>query len=72
MVNKNKVSKKMLAIMLAIVLVLTTFPVGFASVFAASKDKFTVKIKDYDYSAKVTLTNAVDSSVEPRTVIALR
>lgn len=70
MVNKNKVSKKMLAIMLAIVLVLTTFPVGFASVFAASKDKFTVKIKDYDYSAKVTLTNAVDSSVEPRTVIA--
>lgn len=60
MVNKNKVSKKMLAILLAIVLVLTTFPVGFASVFAASKNEFSVEIKDYSFSAKVTLTDETD------------
>ena len=60
MVNKNKVSKKMFAILLAIILVLTTFPVGFASVFAASKNEFSVEIKDYSFSAKVTLTDETD------------
>ncbi len=60
MVNKNKVSKKMFAILLAIILVLTTFPIGFASVFAASKNEFSVEIKDYSFSAKVTLTDETD------------
>ena len=60
MVNKNKVSKKMFAILLAIILVLTTFQIGFASVFAASKNEFSVEIKDYSFSAKVTLTDETD------------
>ncbi|MFR5875176.1 MAG: carboxypeptidase-like regulatory domain-containing protein [Eubacterium sp.] len=63
MVIKNKASKKLLAIILAIVLVLSTFPVGFASVFAAMKDTFTVKIENYSFSAEVTLTDATDSTI---------
>lgn len=62
MVIKNKLSKKMIAIILAVVLVVGTFPVGFASVFAAMKDSFKVEIEEYNYSAEITLTDTSDSS----------
>lgn len=62
MVIKNKLSKKMIAIILAVVLVVGTFPVGFASVFAAMKDSFKVEIEEYNYSAEITLTDISDSS----------
>lgn len=55
MVNKKSVSKKLIAILLAVVLVIGTLPVGFASVFAAIKNGYTISIKDYDYSGVVTL-----------------
>lgn len=62
MVIKNKLSKKMIAIILAVVLVVSTLPVGFASVFAAVKDSFKVEIEEYNYSAEITLTDTSDSS----------
>lgn len=62
MVIKNKLSKKMIAIILAVVLVVGTLPVGFASVFAAMKDSFKVEIEEYNYSAEITLTDTSDSS----------
>lgn len=62
MIIKNKLSKKMIAIILAVVLVVGTFPVGFASVFAAMKDSFKVEIEEYNYSAEITLTDISDSS----------
>ena len=62
MVIKNKLSKKMIAIILAVVLVVGTFPVGFASVFAAMKASFKVEIEEYNYSAEITLTDTSDSS----------
>lgn len=55
MVNKKSVSKKLIAILLAVVLVIGTLPVGFASVFAAIKNGYCISIKDYDYSGVVTL-----------------
>lgn len=63
MVIKNKFSKKMLAILLAVVLVIGTIPVGFASVFAAMKDTFKVEIENYSFSAEVKLTDSTDSTV---------
>lgn len=68
MVIENKFSKKMLAMLLAIVLVIGTIPVGFVSVFAAMKSTFTVEIEDYSYSADVTLTNTTNP--DSRTVTA--
>ncbi|WP_297126405.1 Ig-like domain repeat protein [uncultured Eubacterium sp.] len=62
MVIKNKLSKKMIAIILAVVLVVGTLPVGFASVFAAMKDSFKVEIEEYNYSAEITLTDTSNSS----------
>lgn len=62
MVIKNKLSKKMIAIILAVVLVVSTLPVGFASVFAAMKDSFKVEIEEYNYTAEITLTDTSDSS----------
>lgn len=62
MVIKNKFSKKMLAMLLAVVLVISTIPVGFASVFAAMKDTFKVEIENYSFSAEVKLTNSADSA----------
>ena len=62
MVIKNKLSKKMIAIILALVLVVSTFPVGFASAFAAMKDSFKVEIEEYNYSAEITLTDTSNSS----------
>ena len=57
MVNKKLVSKKLVAILLAVVLVIGTLPVGFASVFAAIKNKYVISIADYNYSGTVTLTD---------------
>lgn len=57
MVNKKSVSKKLIAILLAVVLVIGTLPVGFASVFAAIKNKYVISIADYNYSGTVTLTD---------------
>lgn len=57
MVNKKSVSKKLIAILLAVVLVIGTLPVGFASVFAAIKNKYVISIADYNYSSTVTLTD---------------
>lgn len=57
MVNKKSVSKKLIAILLAVVLVIGTFPVGFASVFAAIKNEYVISIADYNYSGTVTLTD---------------
>lgn len=63
MVIKNKFSKKFLAMLLAVVLVISTIPVGFASVFAAMKDTFKVEIENYSFSAEVKLTDSTDSTV---------
>lgn len=63
MVIKNRFSKKMLAMLLAVVLVIATIPVGFASVFAAMKDTFKVEIENYSFSAEVKLTDSTDSTV---------
>lgn len=63
MVIKNRFSKKMLAMLLAVVLVIGTIPVGFASVFAAMKDTFKVEIENYSFSAEVKLTESTDSTV---------
>lgn len=55
MVIKNKLSKKMIAIILAVVLVVSTFPVGFASAFAAQPECLAVNVnskKVYFYGAK--------------------
>ena len=68
MVIKSKISKKLLAILLTIVLVMSTVPVGLVSVFAAIKSTFTVEIEDYSYSADVTLTNTTNH--DSRTVTA--
>lgn len=57
MVNEKLVSKKLVAILLAVVLVIGTLPVGFASVFAAIKNKYVISIADYNYSGTVTLTD---------------
>ena len=57
MVNKRLVSKKLVAILLAVVLVIGTLPVGFASVFAAIKNEYVISIADYNYSGTVTLTD---------------
>ncbi len=57
MVNKKSVSKKLIAILLAMVLVIGTLPVGFASVFAAIKNEYVISIADYNYSGTVTLTD---------------
>ena len=57
MVNKKSVSKKFIAILLAVVLVIGTLPVGFASVFAAIKNEYVISIADYNYSGTVTLTD---------------
>lgn len=57
MVNKKSVSKKLIAILLAVVLVIGTLPVGFASVFAAIKNEYVISIADYNYSGTVTLTD---------------
>lgn len=57
MVNKKSVSKKLVAILLAVVLVIGTLPVGFASVFAAIKNEYVISIADYNYSGTVTLTD---------------
>ncbi len=57
MVNKKLVSKKLVAILLVVVLVIGTLPVGFASVFAAIKNKYVISIADYNYSGTVTLTD---------------
>lgn len=62
MVIKNKLSKKLIAIILAVVLIVGTLPVGFASVLAAMKDSFKVEIEEYNYSAEITLTDTSDSS----------
>lgn len=59
----NKAGKKLLAGILTIVLVFSTFPLEFASVFAAIKDTFTVSIEDYSFSADVTLTDTDDSTI---------
>lgn len=62
MVNKKSAGKKLIAILLAAVLVIGTLPVGFASVFAAIKNAYVISIQDYNYSAKVTLTDKSDAS----------
>lgn len=64
MVIKNKLSKKMIAIILAVVLVVGTFPVGFASVFAAQPECLAVNVnskKVYFYGAKTLEVNEDDS-----------
>lgn len=64
MVIKNKLSKKMIAIILAVVLVVCTFPVGFASVFAAQPECLAVNVnskKVYFYGAKTLEVNEDDS-----------
>lgn len=65
MVIKNKLSKKMIAIILAVVLVVSTFPVGFASAFAAQPECLAVNVnskKVYFYGAKALEVNE-DNSV---------
>ncbi len=65
MVIKNKFSKKMIAIILAVVLVVSTFPVGFASAFAAQPECLAVNVnskKVYFYGAKALEVNE-DNSV---------
>ena len=63
MIIKNKISKKLLAIILTVVLMTSILPVGFASAFAAMKDNFKVEIENYSFSAEVTLTDSTDSKV---------
>lgn len=63
MIIKNKISKKLLAIILTVVLMTSILPVGFASVFAAMKNNFKVEIENYSFSAEVTLTDSTDSKV---------
>lgn len=46
MVNKKSVSKKLIAILLAVVLVIGTLPVGFASVFAAQSECLAVNVNN--------------------------
>lgn len=65
MVINNKLSKKMIAIILAVVLVVSTFPVGFASAFAAQPECLAVNVnskKVYFYGAKALEVNE-DNSV---------
>lgn len=65
MVIKNKLSKKMIAIILAVVLVVSIFPVGFASAFAAQPECLAVNVnskKVYFYGAKALEVNE-DNSV---------
>lgn len=64
MVIKNKLSKKMIAIILALVLVVSTFPVGFALDFAAQPECLAVNVnskKVYFYGAKTLEVNEDDS-----------
>ncbi len=62
MVVKEKVSKKLMALLLAIALLVGAVPASVVGVFASQAAEFTVNISGYNESAKVTLTSTTDST----------
>ena len=63
MLSLKKTPKKLIAVLLALVLVISAIPVSVSNAFAQQVDKFTVVIESYDKTATVTLTQSDDSTV---------
>lgn len=63
MESVKKTPKKLIALLLSFVLLVSAIPVGVFSVFADALDDYTVKLSGYNKSASVTLTQSDDSTV---------
>lgn len=71
MVNQKKPTKKLLAVVLAVFMVLSTIPAGlFTTVFAAQVDELVVEFENYDKTATVKLTQS-DDSTKSKTIEAV-
>lgn len=64
MVSQKKPSKKLLAIILAILMIASSIPASlFTTVFAAQVDEIVVEFETYDKTATVTLTQSDDNTI---------